>query len=308
MREYVSEEKFRSSVSNLSSGFEWYFDLVVIRVHNLALFDDCEKLLSVTKGRYFDYHLNKNFESFFYKDKSGKNKQRTGRRVVGFNIFLRRPTDKVIKDLIVIMQESDYTISVIEIAIDFLCENRLRALRLLQYLAPYIVLPQFKRGPAKIFRPKIFGKKRIYSIRFKQGKIKNSKESQYSAKRLFKMYILKKGNPKHGSPACHTEFRLNGSEQISRDGINCLSDLVNFKFWDWYRERMYFMQANRTKAGRLLRKERGLSEASSQQNSVDFCKEFSKKRFLSHTIYHWRKDEKSRRGLKDSLQTWKTPW
>ncbi|EIC21664.1 hypothetical protein [Thiorhodovibrio frisius] len=330
---YIGIDSFKRSFDDLVVERLCYFDVLTIKVNNLAYQIQCEELLSGNN------RIKHEFSAIFEKTKYGFSP-----RIIGFSLKLWRPDDDLLKELIDILRRADYTISLIEIAVDFVTKRKGDVWKLMKLVRPLLVVKKIQNKPT--FRRTIENRRLIkFSLWFRKKKSCSSKDGTNSEPKasgcsnegcknketsenavsncgetttqnseatdkkkkrkakgnLFKIYGLnidpKKRPRKHGKPALHTEFRFEGSKKISQEVIFCLTDLVNFDFINWYNERIKIMQAPRSPIGASLRKKKKLSTKDRDVNTEYFYKEFCPKKSLSHEIYH-------RKELRNGLEDW----
>ncbi len=106
-----------------------------------------------------------------------------------------------------------------------------------------------------------------------------------------------------GETSVHTEFRLEGAEEIRRNDLFTLHDLVELDFQHWYRDRVLARGLDKKAIGASLRQLEGKDPASDRQCQKDFEKEFRGERAKAHMVYHHES-----KGLRDGLVECSAKW
>jgi len=175
--------------------------------------------------------------------------------------------------------QSHYTISWLEIAYDFGLESRAEAMASLDFLAEMIVVPSISQAPT-------FSDRQARGSEGDQTSHRSVFLGRYGDKRMFKMYVPAEDRKLFGETSVHTEYVLKGAEEMRRNGLLTLQDLVELDYRQWYGERVWARRLDKKAIGASLRRWEGKEPASDRQCQKDFERVFGGERAKAHMVYH----------------------
>lgn len=276
----IGLDKYKKAMREKIKEVKFYVDRVNIRINNLASKEKVEEILDKHKKEFKD-------KSEFYD----KTKYYKWKSVIGYTLKLYRPTDLVLKELEDVLFRVDYTFSAIELAADLITEDTSVACSLMQMLEPLVVAEFIDNKPTVEAKHDC-----------ELGSVYFGRFGEKADPKMFKMYLLKKGNDKHGLPALHTEIRFNKVENIEKQGLEVISDLVGLDYLKIYKDHVSIRNVVRKKVGEDIGRKRGSYRVSPVQNHKDFERVFGKEEFLAHTVFHADKVHKK------YMPRWPAPW
>jgi hypothetical protein len=192
---------------------------------------------------------------------------------------------------------SHYTMSWLELAYDLKLSTLAEAMAGLDFLAEMLVVPRIPRMPT-------------FKDREERGTDEDDEKSHksvywgnYDDKRMFKMYVPVGDRKVFGETSVHTECLLKGAEEMRRNGLFTLQDLVDLDARRWYGERVLARGLDKKAIGAALRALEGKEPAKDRQCQQDFERVFGGARARAHAVYHPSKGP-VREGLVECPDKW----
>lgn len=284
MAKYIGLNEYKPEINKKVIQVKFYIDLLNIRVTNLASRKKVEVILNATNEQFFRHEFVDVFES--------KGVRYPWKSLIGYSVKINRPSDELLEKLEESLFRATYTINKLEVAADLLTRNTPEACELMKLLSSLVVAKCNSKKPTAMEK---FGCETGSAFFGRYGKPK-------SDPKMFKMYLLKKGNPKHGSPALHTEVRLNSAKTLQRQGVDVFTDLIGLSYPDFLERHVCIRQVIRKEVGDAIRKKKGLSQATRQQVQMDFEEEFGREEFLAHQVF------RSKYCNDQCFHVWPKPW
>jgi hypothetical protein len=269
----------------------YYIDRIRLQVNDLSARDPIAEIV-----RQPQWSVSAKFTPEF--EKFTKRGQKTASRIaVGFALELLQPPLPLLAELADSLLQSHYTISWLEVAYDLKLENHDEAMDGLDFLAEMIMVPAISRAPT-------------FSDREQRGTDDDDETSHksvfwgtYDDSRMFKLYVPAGDRKVFGENSVHTEFLLKGAEEMRRNGLFTLQDLVDLDFRSWYAERVLVRSLDKKAIGAALRRCEAKEAGSDRQCQQDFERVFGAERAMAHRVYHH--DEG---GLRDGLVKCPDKW
>lgn len=269
----------------------YYIDRIRLQVNDLSARDQIVQIIR-NAPQSVEVKITPGFQ------KSSRRSRKTVSPIaVKWTVELLLPPSALLAEMADCLMQSHYTMSWLEIAFDFKLLTRVDAINGLEFLAEMIVVPSIAGAPT-------------FSDREVRGTDEGDETSHrsvffgtYDDKRMFKMYVPAGDRKIFGETSVHTEFLLKGAEEIRRNGLFTLVDLVELDFPRWYRDRVRACGLDKKAIGAALRRGQSKDAASDRQCQKDSEREFRAGRAKAHMLHHYES-----RGLRDGLVKCSDKW
>lgn len=303
----ISNENYEKEIKSKVKEVKYYIDRLLIKINSLPSKKHVEKLLEDFPDQ-FSSEFPEDSDSTPTQEKFNNRKNGGWSSTYGYLLKIRKPTDSFLEILEETLRSVDYTLTELELAVDLITENTADACELAQLLAPLLV--------AKFMKSKKKGKKdetddgceqdliKRPTVKSKNGcEIGSIYFGEYGDSRMFKMYVVEEGNPKHGMPALHTELRINGVKNIKSDGFEVLTDFIGADYRKVLDRRVFVGQVNQKAVGEAIRIKNNQPPASATQANNEFIKKFGGELFVANQVYQYFKCD-----LKQCFSKRRSPW
>lgn len=251
----------------------YYIDRIRLQVNDLSARDSVANIVRNAPS-FGKVTLTPGFEMY-----SKPRRKSASRIAVKFALDLVGPSISALAELADCLVKSHYSLSWLEIAYDLNLNSQREAVDCLDLLAEMIVVPSIRKLPT-------FEDRRDRVLEDDATSYKSVFFGRYEDARMFNMYIPAKGRKMFGETSVHTEFLLKGAEEIRRNGLFTLRDLVDLDLVLWYRDRVKVRALDKKAIGASLRSWEGKEPASDRQCQKDFERVFGTARAKAQQVYH----------------------